>query len=48
MCFSVHTCTAGQQLSCTQRHAPMQSKIFMIFGGCGLLVQTIVLRTLLG
>ena len=27
---------------------PMQSKIFMIFGGCGLLVQTIVLRTLLG
>lgn len=24
------------------------SKIFMIFGGCGLLVQTIVLRTLLG
>ena len=39
---------------CAKSTAPLppcfitQSRIFMIFGGCGLLVQTLVLRTLLG
>lgn len=38
--------TAPPQLPLSSR--PPQSKIFMIFGGCGLLVQTLLLRTLLG